>query len=117
MRRNRFAGLVATAEEFLQELADQMSEEDVLEVRKLKRAIGDRVIIATLSFTVRRGDILFVRGPSGVGKSLLLRALAYLDPIQVKILMWIMSWICHDACVKTCRPVALEGRCFRDFGS
>ena len=36
-----------------------------------------------ISFSVRRGDILFVRGPSGVGKSLLLRALAYLDPIQV----------------------------------
>ena len=86
----RFEGLVRTAKNLLLELADQMSEEAVLEVRKLKRAIGDRVIIANLSFTVRRGDILFVRGPSGVGKSLLLRALAYLDPIQVIISMWIM---------------------------
>ena len=55
----------------------------VLEISGLKRAFGDRVIISNLSFTVRSGDILFVRGPSGVGKSLLLRALAYLDPIQV----------------------------------
>ena len=62
-----------------------MSEEAVLEVRDLKRAVADRVIIANLSFTVKRGEILFVRGPSGVGKSLLLRALAYLDPIQVCI--------------------------------
>ena len=69
-----------------QQAVGQMSEESVLEVRNLKRAVGDRVIITNLSFTVKRGDILFVRGPSGVGKSLLLRALAYLDPIQV----------CHD---------------------
>ncbi len=63
----------------------QMSEESsVLEVHNLKRAVGDRVILTNLSFTVNRGDILFVRGPSGVGKSLLLRALAYLDPIQVR---------------------------------
>ncbi len=66
-------------------LASQMSEEAVLDVRNLKRAIADRVIIANLSFTVRSGDILFVRGPSGVGKSLLLRSLAYLDPIQVDV--------------------------------
>ena len=84
-----FGSLVGAVEDPLAKVADQMSEEAVLEVRKLQRAIGDRVIIANLSFTVRRGDILFVRGPSGVGKSLLLRALAYLDPIQVCAIMWI----------------------------
>ena len=55
----------------------------VLEVRNLQRAVGGRVIIHNLSFQVRQGEILFVRGPSGVGKSLLLRSIAYLDPIQV----------------------------------
>ena len=55
----------------------------VLEVRNLKRKVGDREIITQLSFTVREADVLFIRGPSGVGKSLLLRALAYLDPLQV----------------------------------
>ncbi len=54
-----------------------------LEIRNLKRAVGDRTIITSLTFTVKRGEVIFVRGPSGVGKSLLLRALAYLDPIQV----------------------------------
>lgn len=67
-----------------QQAVGQMSEGSLLEVRNLKRAVGDRVIITNLSFTVKRGEILFVRGPSGVGKSLLLRALAYLDPIQVR---------------------------------
>jgi ABC-type iron transport system FetAB ATPase subunit len=60
-----------------------MSSSKVLEVRDLKRIVSDRTIITNLSFSVRAGEILFVRGASGVGKSLLLRALAYLDPIQV----------------------------------
>lgn len=54
-----------------------------LDVRDLKRALGDRTIITDLGFSVVAGEVLFIRGPSGVGKSLLLRALAYLDPIQV----------------------------------
>jgi ABC-type iron transport system FetAB ATPase subunit len=35
-----------------------------------------------ISFSLEGGDILFVRGPSGVGKTLLLRALALLDPLE-----------------------------------
>lgn len=52
-------------------------------VRELRREVNERIILTDITFTLKRGDILFVRGPSGVGKSLLLRALAYLDPIQV----------------------------------
>lgn len=59
------------------------SSDTLLEVVNLKRAFGERTIIHDISFTVRRGDILFISGASGCGKSLLLRALAYLDPIQV----------------------------------
>lgn len=56
----------------------------LLEVNGIKRSFGDRAIIHGVSFSVYPGDRLFVRGASGVGKSLLLRALAYLDPIQVR---------------------------------
>lgn len=55
---------------------------DVLEVRGLKRSIAESVFFDQLSFSVRTGDVLFVRGPSGVGKSLLLRCLACLDDHQ-----------------------------------
>ena len=55
----------------------------VLEVKNLKREVGGRLIVSNTSFSLRQGEVLFLRGPSGVGKSLLLRALAYLDPIQV----------------------------------
>jgi ABC-type iron transport system FetAB ATPase subunit len=41
--------------------------------------VGGRLIHTGISFTVRTGEILFIRGPSGVGKTLLLRELAYLD--------------------------------------
>ncbi|KAK9838333.1 hypothetical protein WJX81_005256 [Elliptochloris bilobata] len=59
-----------------------MSGAALLEVQGLRRSFGDRAIIHEVSFRVRYGDILFVKGASGVGKSLLLRALAHLDPIQ-----------------------------------
>ena len=69
-----------------------MSGGPVLEVRGLRRAIGDRTILTDISFAVRPGDVLFVRGPSGVGKSLLLRALAYLDPLQARLCRDIWPW-------------------------
>eukprot|EP00891_Asterochloris_glomerata_P005468 jgi/Astpho2/5468/Aster-08007 len=54
----------------------------VLEVRDLRREVQGRVIITNLSFSILQGETLFVRGASGVGKSLLLRCLALLDPLQ-----------------------------------
>ena len=59
----------------------------VLEVRNLKRVVEDgRVIITNLSFSVHSpGDVLFIRGASGVGKSLLLRVLACLDSLQASL--------------------------------
>jgi ABC-type iron transport system FetAB ATPase subunit len=53
-----------------------------LVIRNLTRTIGDKILWSNISFSVRRGETIFIRGPSGVGKTLLLRALACLDPIQ-----------------------------------
>lgn len=55
----------------------------LLEVRSLRRVVGGRVILADITFDLRQKEILFIRGPSGVGKTLLLRAIACLDPVQV----------------------------------
>ena len=92
--------------------------QSVLKVDQLRRVVTTqqdrgRVILASISFEVASGDILFVTGkrtgcwsvclrqmnplanslcmrtspahagPSGVGKSLLLRAVALLDPVEV----------------------------------
>lgn len=51
-------------------------------VRHLKRSIEGKVIHADLSFSLKSGETLFIQGPSGVGKSVLLRCLASLDPID-----------------------------------
>mmetsp|Transcript_2537 Transcript_2537/g.7620 ORF Transcript_2537/g.7620 Transcript_2537/m.7620 type:complete len:230 (-) Transcript_2537:2825-3514(-) len=64
-----------------------MAETSILQVQNLSRSVVDTQghslqVISSLSFAVSTGQILFVRGPSGVGKSLLLRSLALLDPVQ-----------------------------------
>lgn len=49
-----------------------------LRVQGLCRSVGGRPIHQNLTFSVASGETLFVVGPSGVGKSLLLRELACL---------------------------------------
>ncbi|KAL4457598.1 hypothetical protein ABPG75_012463 [Micractinium tetrahymenae] len=53
-----------------------------LRVQGLCRSAGGRPIHDGLSLSISSGETLFVVGPSGVGKSLLLRELAYLDPFD-----------------------------------
>lgn len=53
-----------------------------LRVQGLCRSVGGRPIHQNLTFSVASGETLFVVGPSGVGKSLLLRELACLDPFD-----------------------------------
>ena len=67
-----------------------MAERASLHVQNLSRSVVDGQghslqVIASLSFVVAAGQILFVRGPSGVGKTLLLRSVALLDPVQVRL--------------------------------
>jgi polar amino acid transport system ATP-binding protein len=56
----------------------------LLEACNLKRELQGRVLWQNISFTVREGEILFVLGPSGIGKTLLLRCLSTLDALQVE---------------------------------
>ena len=58
-----------------------------LQVKKLRRTIASRVILADINFDLHTKEVLFIVGPSGVGKSLLLRALACLDPTQVQTMI------------------------------
>lgn len=55
----------------------------MLQVQNLKREVNGREILTDITVSVKRGEALFIRGPSGVGKSILLRSIAYLDPFQV----------------------------------
>lgn len=52
-----------------------MSAEIAIKVRGLKTAYGNHVVHQDLDLDVRRGEVLGVIGPSGTGKSVLLRAI------------------------------------------
>ncbi|MCV0398126.1 MAG: ATP-binding cassette domain-containing protein [Rhizobiaceae bacterium] len=56
--------------------------EVILSVRDVSVAFGEKVILDRLSLDVRRGEILGFIGPSGSGKSVLLRAVLGLTPKQ-----------------------------------
>jgi putative ABC transport system ATP-binding protein len=45
-------------------------------------------LIHEVSLEVHRGDRLAIRGPSGAGKTVLLRALALLDPVDAGVIRW-----------------------------
>ncbi|KAG1679816.1 hypothetical protein FOA52_012728 [Chlamydomonas sp. UWO 241] len=54
-----------------------------LEVLGLKRELEqNRVLFGGVTFSLKSGDVLFIAGPSGVGKTLLLRSIACLDDVQ-----------------------------------
>jgi putative ABC transport system ATP-binding protein len=59
-----------------------MGKSPLLSVQNLGRQIDGRWIWQEISFSVNPGDRLAVVGASGTGKSLLLRAIAALDPVQ-----------------------------------
>lgn len=54
----------------------------LLSVRNLSRAVEKQPLWRGISFDICRGDVWFLRGPSGVGKTLLLRSLSCLDPVE-----------------------------------
>lgn len=56
--------------------------EVLLSARGLSRAVGSRRLWQDVELAVSVGERLGISGPSGVGKSLLLRALAGLDALQ-----------------------------------
>ncbi|MCT0202958.1 ATP-binding cassette domain-containing protein [Synechococcus sp. CS-602] len=54
----------------------------LLRAEQLKRQLGDRLLWSQLDLELRAGERLGLVAPSGAGKTLLLRALALLDPLQ-----------------------------------
>jgi ATP-binding cassette ChvD family protein len=81
-RLNRYEEMAAEAErtrkldfEEIQIPAGPRLGNTVLEVTKLKKGFGDRVLIEDLSFTLPRNGIVGIIGPNGVGKSTLFKTI------------------------------------------
>jgi sulfonate transport system ATP-binding protein len=53
-----------------------------VEVRGLRRAFGERVVLDGLDLTIRESEFVALVGKSGGGKTTLLRTLAGLDPVE-----------------------------------
>jgi ABC-type iron transport system FetAB ATPase subunit len=65
---------------------DQYNHGSKLEIRQVSRSFNtngvDRILFRDISIALQAGDIAAVRGPSGIGKSQLLRVVAGLSPIN-----------------------------------
>lgn len=59
-----------------------------LHVENLRCERGDRVLFSNLSFVLRPGELLYVAGKNGAGKTSLIRALATLLPADSGSIRW-----------------------------
>lgn len=69
------------------DLAEPGSKE-VLEVKNLRKAFGEKIIINNFSLSAKRGDKIAIIGPNGSGKSTLIKALAQEFPECDKFIKW-----------------------------
>ena len=60
----------------------------LLEARDLGRRHGDGWLLHNVQLRIDAGERLAIVGPSGAGKTLLLRALAMLDPLDAGVILW-----------------------------
>ena len=60
---------------FVTDLAVNASSDDIIEVKDFKAAYGGKVVLHDVTFSVKRGEIVFIAGDSGSGKSTVLKHL------------------------------------------
>lgn len=57
-----------------------MENDSVLTVKEVEKKFGDNQVLDGISFTVKKGEVVVIIGPSGTGKSTLLRCINQLTP-------------------------------------
>jgi polar amino acid transport system ATP-binding protein len=56
--------------------------ERILEVKNLSKSYGDQQVLHDINFSLNKGEVMTMLGPSGIGKSTLLRCLNGLEDFQ-----------------------------------
>jgi glutamate transport system ATP-binding protein len=59
-----------------------MSEAALVELRGVRKAFADNVVLDGIDLKVARGEVIVIAGPSGSGKSTLLRCVNGLEPVD-----------------------------------
>lgn len=63
------------------------NEENILQVQHLQKKYGDHTVLKDISFNINKGEVMTIIGPSGGGKSTMLRCINLLEePSNGKIL-------------------------------
>ena len=52
----------------------------IISVKHLEKRFGDNIILKDINIDIKKGEVISIIGPSGVGKSTFLRAINFLDP-------------------------------------
>ena len=52
----------------------------IISVRNLEKRFGENIILKDINVDIEQGEVISIIGPSGTGKSTLLRAINFLDP-------------------------------------
>lgn len=56
-----------------------MQDENILEIKNLKKSFGSHAVLKDISFAVKPGDVISIIGASGSGKSTMLRCINQLE--------------------------------------
>lgn len=73
-----------------------MTQPPLLSACGIKRSANGRLLLDDVSLDLHCGERLGLVGPTGCGKSLLLRTLAMLEPIDSGTLSWRSGWVDHQ---------------------
>ena len=56
-----------------------MNDQNLVELRAIRKAFGDNVVLDGVDLRVARGEVIVIAGPSGSGKSTMLRCVNGLE--------------------------------------
>ena len=63
-------------------MRNKMSDRNLVELRGIRKAFGDNVVLDAVDLNVARGEVIVIAGPSGSGKSTMLRCVNGLETVD-----------------------------------